>query len=52
MIQTFPPSTGLQMEIQMDVENDQEVCYIEEEEEVDDANNITALIMSVGVNLS
>ena len=37
MIQTFPPSTGLEMD--------------EEDEEVDDADNITALIMSVGMDL-
>ena len=53
MIQTFPPNTGLQMEAQLDVEKDNEVYYMEEEEkEVDDIDNITALIMSVGVDLS
>ena len=51
MIQEFYPATDLQMEVLMDEYMEQGAYYVEREE-VDHMDNITALIMSVGVDLS
>ena len=51
MIQEFQTATDLQMEVLMDEYMEQNAYYVEEEE-MDHMDNITALIMSVGVNLS
>ena len=51
LIQKFHPTTSLQLEVPMDEDMEQGAYYVEEEK-VDDMDNITALIMSVGVDLS
>ena len=51
MIQEFHPTTSLQLEVPMDEDMEQGAYYVEEEK-VDDTDSITALIMSVGVDLS
>jgi hypothetical protein len=54
MIQELHPATGLQIEVPMDEYMEQNAYYVEEEkvDDMDDMDNITALIMSVGVDLS
>ena len=54
MIQEIYPATDLQMEVLMDEYMEQGAYYVEREEvdQVDHMDNITALIMSVGIDLS
>ena len=51
MIQHFHPATDLQMEVLMNEYMEQSAYYVEDEK-LDHMDNVTALIMSVGVDLS